>query len=299
METEHFPPPGPPPLLDQDELVTLASQGYLPVELSEAFQSDLKALFDALESFHEHSPKDKAALYPAKQGTEFGYYRVEGEKEYVTLRCSSAGRGDAGMEALAAKVWEQAGSLLHRILCDIARATDLPPSVWDEMLDGTLTLPTHEKDVTGTLLRLFKYFPDQGIAGEHTDLGLLTLCVGTRPGLQCLPRDEDEPEWSNITGPVVLVGQTLRALSKGIILPGIHRVVSNPEGRFSIVFALRHTFKHSIDLRRFGGDDVVDPRKLWEMLKIGVVNVNARKDLRSMQRKHLDEQRLRELAGQG
>ena len=188
--------------------------------------------------------------------------------------------------------------LLHRILCDLARANDLSCSVWDQILDGTLTLPDHQKDMTATLLRMFKYLPNQGFADQHTDLGLLTLCAGTQPGLQCLKRDEEEPYWVN-ADPVVLVGQTMRILSDGLIRPGIHKVVPSPKGRFSIVYALRHTFKHQIDLERFGGEGTVDPKKMLEVLKTGVVNINAKKDQRDKQRKDLVEKRQADVMGQG
>ena len=298
-EMDFAPPPGPPPLLSKDDLVTIARQGYLPVTLSDSLKSDLDKLFEKLEAFYAQPLQLKKELYPEKHFTEFGYYHVEDEKEYVTLRRSSDQGGDPELETFAAKVWQQAGALLHRMLCDIARATELPPSVWDQMLDGTLTLPANETDMTATLLRLFKYFPGQGFAGKHTDLGLLTLCCGTAPGLQCLKNDEVEPCWVDAQGPVVLVGQTLRALSDGLIRPGVHQVVPNPKGRFSVVFALRHSFKHQIDLERFGGEGSVDPRKLWEQLKIGVVNVNARKDLRDKQRQIQEAMRAAQSKGQG
>ena len=299
-EAEDFAPPlGPPPLFNEDQLVQLARQGFLPLSLTNELTSDLQCLFQRLEAFYDQDLDTKKFHFPEKLGTEFGYYHIEGEKEYVTLRCRSSFGGDRGLETLAARVWQQAGVLLHRILGDIARATDLPCSVWDQLLGGTLTLPEDENDMTSTLLRMFKYLPDQGLAEQHTDLGLLTLCVGTRPGLQCLKRDEEEPYWVDAAGPVVLVGKTLTALSNGLIRPGIHKVVPNPEGRYSIVYALRHSFKHQIDLERFGGEGSIDPKKLWERIKAGVVNINATKELRGKMRQERDEKRKADIGGQG
>ena len=296
---EFAPPPGPPPLLNQNQLILLARQGFLPLTLPDLLTSNLQSLFQQLESFYDGSVNTKKLLYPQKLGTEFGYYLVEGEKEYVTLRCRSSSGGDENLETLAAQVWQQAGTLMHRILCDIARANEFPCSVWDQMVDGTLTLPARQDNMSPSLLRMFKYSPAQGFAAEHIDLGLLTLCVGTGPGLQCLKRDEGEPYWVDAEGPVVLVGKTLRALSSGLIRPGLHKVVPSPEGRFSVVYALRHSFKHQIDLERLGGEGSVDPRELWERLKAGVVNINATKELREKQRKDWDQKREADVVGQG
>ncbi|RMZ81722.1 hypothetical protein DV738_g1924, partial [Chaetothyriales sp. CBS 135597] len=282
------PPLGPPPLLNQEELKHLVQQGFLFLPLSDSLVSSIQKLFQYLELFYQKPLEDKKAMYPAKLGTEFGFYHVENEKEYVTLRC------------------RQSGILLHRILCDIARASGLASSVWDQILDGTLSLPANESDMTHTLLRMFKYYPGQGVAERHTDLGLLTLCVGTRPGLQCLKCDngqeDQEPSsyWVDATGPVVLVGQTLRTLASGLIRPGIHQVVPTPEGRLSVVYTLRHSTRHhQIDLERFGLEGSLDPNDLWKSLKLGFVNINARKDIRARMRRELDDKRQGCLTGQG
>ncbi|RMZ86564.1 hypothetical protein DV736_g6205, partial [Chaetothyriales sp. CBS 134916] len=300
-DQEHFAPPlGPPPLLNQKDVILLVQQGFLFLPLSDSLVSSIHKLFQYLESFYQQAIENKKTMYPAKLGTEFGFYHVENEKEYVTLRCRSGDGGDAMLEDLGAEVWRQSGILLHRILCDIARESGLASSIWDQILDGTLSLPANESAMTGTLLRMFKYYPGQGVAERHTDLGLLTLCVGTQPGLQCLKCDgEQQPYWVDATGPVVLVGQTLRALGNGQIRPGVHQVVPNPEGRLSIVYTLRHSSRHQIDLERFGGEGSVDPTKLWESLKLGFVNINARKDVRAKMRKELTEKRQAYLAGQG
>ncbi|RMZ79045.1 hypothetical protein DV737_g3593, partial [Chaetothyriales sp. CBS 132003] len=292
-DQEHFTPPlGPPPLLNQEELLLLARQGFLFLPLSDSLVSSIHKLFQYLESFYQQTLEDKKTMYPAKLGTEFGFYHVENEKEYVTLRCRSGDGGDGTLEDLAAEVWQQSGILLHRILCDIARDSGLATSIWDQILDGTLALPANESGMTHALLRMFKYYPGQGVAEKHTDLGLLTLCVGTQPGLQCLRCDGDQqPYWVDATGPVVLVGQTLRALGNGLLRTGVHQVVPSPEGRLSIVYTLRHSSKHQIDLERFGGEGSVDPAKLWESLKLGFVNINARKDVRAKMRKELADKR--------
>ena len=284
METEtsdFVPPAGPPPLLNTEQIETLARQGWLKVPLSATSTANLTKLFTQLSIFCDLPVDQKKATYPEKLLTEFGYYHVQDEKEYVTLRCSQ--HPESAFETIASRVWRDSSSLLHRVLCDIARAAELPTSVWDQVLDGTLSLPETENDMTPTLLRMFRYEPDSGFAGRHVDLGLLTLCVGTKAGLQALDRDADAETWEDAWEPTILIGKTLQVLTNGLIRPGVHKVVPNSEGRNSIVFTLRHSFRHQIDLDRFGGEGNVDPKELWEQMKDGVVNINARKDFREKQ----------------
>ena len=293
--SDYAPPTGPPPLLNTEQIETLARQGWLNVPLSTLSTANLTKLFNQLSAFCDLPIEQKKATYPEKLLTEFGYYHVQDEKEYVTLRCSQ--HPESEFEKTASQVWRDSSSLLHRALCDIARAAELPPSVWDQVLDGNLALPDKEADMTPTLLRMFRYEPNSGFAGRHVDLGLLTLCVGTKPGLQALDRDTDEETWVDAWEPTILIGKTLQVLTNGLIRPGVHKVVPNPEGRHSIVFTLRHSFRHQIDLERFGGEGSVDPKELWEQMKDGVVNINARKDFREKQAAKSKE-RLRKLRKQ-
>jgi len=280
------PPPGPPPLLPEDELISLARQGWVSLPRSQSLDRMVSSLFKTASEFFDLPAEDKARLYPSKQGTEFGYYRVSDEKEYATLRCHV--HGESALERDAAQVWEASALLLHRALYDVARARHLPISVWDDILDGTLTLPKNEQEMTYTLLRLFRYFPASGFAAEHTDLGLLTICFGKGQGLQVMDFSLPSPTWVDVDGPVILAGQTLRALSRGVIRAGLHRVVGNPQGRSSIVFALRHSSRHEIDLKAFGGQGTVHPRLLWNRIRVGKVNINAVKEIREEQRAKLD-----------
>jgi isopenicillin N synthase-like dioxygenase len=172
--------------------------------------------------------------------------------------------------------------------------------VWDDILDGTLTMPAAEDQMTYTLLRLFRYFPTTGVVAEpHTDLGLLTLCVGDRGGLEVLDRTrstDDHPVWIDAASEAqtqteqqtqtatILVGQTLKALSNETFNAGIHRVVGNPEGRHSVVFALRHSSRHDVDFGLFGGEGRVRASELWRFIEVGKVNINTVKKRRDAQR---------------
>lgn len=297
--TEFVPPSEPPPLLNTEQIETLVRQGWLKLPLSDPAWANLRRLFEQLTKFFDQPLEEKKRLYPEKFNTEFGYYHVQDEKEYITLRCSQ--HPSSSLEEVASQVWRDSASFLHRALCDIGRAAELPHTAWDQLVDGALVIPANEDDMTPTLLRMFRYEPGSGFAGKHTDLGLLTLCVGTKPGLQALDRDAEQDQWVDAWEPTILVGKTLTILSNGLIKPGLHKVVPNAEGRHSIVFTLRHSLRHQIDLERFGGEGSVDPKELWNQMKDGVVNINARKEFRDKQRAQNDEKlrQLREASSQG
>lgn len=293
-----LPPAGPPPFLSQASLHTLVRQGWLPLSLPPHLDSATGRLFDESNAYFSLPSSLRAALYPPRSGTDWGYYDIAGEKAFLTLRCGV--HPETSLEATAAQFWQHAAVLLHRILCDLARANGLPWDIWDDMLDGTLSLPENANDASGTLLRLFKYEASGGFAGEHTDLGLLTLCVGTAPGLECLDLEAsvtaDDKVWVDVTGPVVLVGQTIRSLSDALINAGIHRVRATEEGRYSAVFALRHGWRKDIDMEKFGGEGRVKPRQLYEKMKIGVMNINANGAMREKQMKEVERLRKEEEA---
>ena len=288
----HFEPPlGPPPLLSAQQLITLARQGWLSIDLPGDFIQELQSATLSSGQFFDQSIEQKKSLYPANQGTEYGYYHVEDEKEYITFR--NQVHPEISTEQAITKVWRTAALLLHRVLCDIARGTGLSHSIWDNILDGCLELPHASEAMTPTLLRTFRYFPQSGFAGEHSDLGLLTLCVGSSRGLEVVDRTKGEGGWVDAGRSCILIGEYLSELSNRLIRPGLHRVVGTEEGRSSIVFALRPSFRHPLDLSLFGGHGVIDPRELWQKIKSSKVNINATKDIRDGQREKQRAQRDR------
>ena len=281
---EFLPPPHPPQVLDDDQILALAQNGWINYELPQHILNSLEQVSLASKEFFDLSADSKAHKYPQADGTECGYYIVENEKEYVTMR--SRVQQNSHLEDVAAKLWSEVTALLHRMLCDLGREMDLPNDIWDKLLDGCLSLPEHASDMTPTLLRLFQYFPKSGFAAKHTDLGFLTLCVGDGRGLQVLkPGCSDE--WVDVDGPVILAGEVLRILSINMIRAGQHRVVENPNGRSSIVFALRPSLKHDIDLDQFGIGGSISAEELWKQIHTRKVNINAIKDIREKQREQM------------
>ncbi|KAL8685229.1 MAG: hypothetical protein Q9224_005904, partial [Gallowayella concinna] len=260
-------PAHPPPLLNADQVLELAQTGYLPLELPPPLIISLQELLRLSTDLFSQDISTKESQFPTAQGTELGYYLVENEKEYLTLRHQYIGDTATTPVSLAtAKFWTLAASFLYRILADLSTALDIPLQAWEPLLDGCLGLPTSKAEATPTLLRLFNYFPDAGAAERHTDTGFLTLCIGTASGLQvwrpCLEDSTSPPSglWIDAgTQPTVLVGKTLQLLSAGRVNAGLHRVMTNPKGRQSVVFALRPSLRHpKLDLAPFGDPSVVN-----------------------------------------
>lgn len=74
------------------------------------------------------------------------------EKEYVQLRCCvHTGK----LESTAAKLWLYVGGFPKRIHCDLANGLLLNPYIWDDLLDGMMTMHGSEEEMaSGTLFEL-------------------------------------------------------------------------------------------------------------------------------------------------
>ncbi|KAK4549160.1 hypothetical protein LTR36_007618 [Oleoguttula mirabilis] len=277
------PPSGPPPLLTAEQIRHLAFQGWLAIDLPHQLGNALSTLSRSADSFFEQDHAVKRKLYPPSRGTECGFYQVPGEKEYLTLRHGIAGE----LEEQARQVWHEAALLLHRILCDLTRAGGYNIYAWSHLLENSLDLPKDDSDGDNitSLLRLFRYYPTAGVAEEHVDIGLLTLCIGSAKGLQVRDRSKDKPEWIDAQGPIVLVGDMARTLMRNQVRAGLHRVVGNPQGRSSIVFALRPYLKHPTNLSAFGGEGLIDTKECFDKIRGRKFNINATKNVRERQQK--------------
>lgn len=286
------PPSHPPPLLNDEQILFLAQQGHLPLQLPPAVAYLYKEAMNKIKDFFDQPMDMKVRDYPvSKAGLETGYTFLAEEKEYLTLRHACRPKFDE-MQNLIEQLWSKTAAVLHRALADLALAMNIMPEAWDPILDGSLCMPSSTKDATTTILRIFHYFSASGIVSEeHTDLGLLTLCVSNEPGLQVLLRDERDgsSRWVDVEGPTLLVGQVLRTLSQNRVRAGIHRVVGNPTGRNSIVFALRPSLRHDkLDLASFGGKGTLGMSQFWNDIRGSRFNVNAHKEEREEQKKALE-----------
>lgn len=272
----------------------MAQQGHLQLQLPPSLLVLYEQLAAASTSFFEQPPHVKLQDYPPVSATQTGYTSIEGEKEYITFRYVTRPGSDP-LEILARQVWQETSTLLYRVLADLARAMGLTYGSWDSILDGCFSMPPRRDEATQTQLRTFRYFPDSGTAEAHADLGLLTLCVGLGKGLQVLDQGSNFPksaEWIDVEGPTLLVGQVLRTLAGNRLRAGLHRVVGNPAGRQSIVFALRPSLRHDqTNLALFGGEGIVSMSELWAEIRGSKFSVNARRKVRAAQKEHLEAKR--------
>ena len=285
MEDYHAPPPHPPPLLSFDDVQNLLSQGHLPLTLPVKLQECMESLRLSSGKFFQQPDDVKSATYPASHHTESGYYDVNGEKEYVTFRRIQNADNVTELDSLVRKMWQLTTSILTRVLYDLSAALNIPYDAWTPLLDGCLNVPLGDVDTKlPTLLRVFKYMPNKGTAGVHTDNGLLTLCDGRDNGLQVfVPDIGDTPGyWKDADGPTILIGDTLRILSWGRARAGRHRVIANNEGRSSIVFALRASLRApEVDLTPFGDvGNRVCPADLYKHMNSRKHNINQRKPVK-------------------
>jgi len=296
--TGWVPPIGPPPLLTPKQVHQLIDQGHLSVSLPLHIHNLLARLSAEGSAFFDQPEQVKSSAFPASHGTQCGYYSIEGQKEYLSLRHSPPNT-TSDLHSYARDLWALVAGYLHRILGDVSTALGIPQEAWAPLLEDSLAMPKNESvdPSLPTLLRLFRYAPNEGVADEHIDNGFLTLCVGDSKGLQVLSRPVNsgqpdqtpeppqrqteaewaEAEWADAAGPTVLVGGMLHVLSLGRCRAGKHRVVANPVGRSSTVFALRPCLRYDIDLEQFGGCGSVHAKELYGEVKGNRKSVNARK----------------------
>ena len=285
MEEDFAPPPYPPPLLSSEQLLSFAAQGHMPLPLSLPLQQSYAKVFEAASRFFAQREETKSTLYPSPPGRpELGYTKNAGEKQYLTLRC--AAHPESELENHVRDAWRDTGMLLLRILVDLAHAMGLadPHRVWDLVLDGCLALPASEEEATPTIFRMFEYAPLSGVAEPHFDIGLLTLCVCQGDGLEVNHLTGEGRVWKAADGPTLLIGTALQSLTGTKVRAGRHRVVANPNGRSSIIFALRPSLRHEVDLRLFSGGVTESLKEFWEQHISERYNINATAEERERQK---------------
>lgn len=182
---------------------------------------------------------------------EWGYYRLAQKESYALRNCVVPSE-----LCTAIPCFDATAALAMACLQHIASQMH-----WDFELLRNMTrdhlLPEIEK--SSTVFRILHYdsqCADQFGCQIHQDLGLLSIvfCTPT-PALEIY--DYQAGEWLDIeamTPPyeaIVMVGETLAALSNGFLLPCTHRVRSIAGRRISIVFQLRVDGDAMIDTKLF------------------------------------------------
>lgn len=345
---KYAPPPGPPPSSHRDplpliptsspvpDLQSFADRGWATLDLTT--HPTLAQSFTTIFSISQHffalddSSKQPWKASSAKQASELGWSRVEGEKQILTLRsCKST---PPELLSAATEAWKEVGELLAELARSIARSLGLPEDAFSGMIDPCIAIP--QTKGSASLLRLFRYDrppprePIQVVAQPHRDLGLLTLVVGHSPGLDVWERDptisdptrghwiaiESQGRTDDHKGMMasVLIGQTMSFLTQGRYRPGHHRVSvaaasessaldENPEAafRYSTVFALR---PHPVTLRVsdfespitgpfLSSESVLDAGELFRSISNQAWNINISKEVREEQKKRLQEQKMK------
>ncbi|KAF1846997.1 uncharacterized protein K460DRAFT_278865 [Cucurbitaria berberidis CBS 394.84] len=231
---------------------------------SHPLQQAYESLFAASQAFFDQSDEEKT-IWKHKLGSEEGWSKIQGEKEFITLRtleyCPEVLRGPAE------RYWNLMGAHLSSTLGRISTSLGLPDGEEQglrQFVGPCGTMQSTDATKTATMLRLFRYegWDAKVVAEPHSDLGLLSMVVGNVPGLEVWDGRtwfdvEREVEKSGKKGASMLAGRQLERLSNGRYPAGGHRVVSyglpgpnlenntpgNSSGgkryRFSIVFVLR------------------------------------------------------------
>lgn len=201
------------------------------------YHHGMKAMID-VKSFFSNDLMYKKTFSHA-QKIEIGYYDLR-NKETFCVRNQCLPR-----ELLSCiDYFDAVSRLAFEYLSSLANALG-----WD--IQQLLAVTKHHRlpleSNSSSLLRLLNYHPseqDQDACDIHEDLGLLSIIIKTdMPALEVYHfRDS---EWFAIeqaakpTEAIILVGETLSALSNHYLLPATHRVRASISERVSMVYQLR------------------------------------------------------------
>lgn len=132
----------------------LADQGWSTITFDEQedqlFQS-YQVLLQACKVFFDQ-PESYKESYKSNLGSEEGWSRVEGEKEFITLRTLQ--NTPEELRAAAKSFWHQAAALLQQLLRRISESLDLEAKHLTIFSKPCLALSDTR---VATMLRLFRY----------------------------------------------------------------------------------------------------------------------------------------------
>lgn len=277
-------------------------------------QSAYQDLFAAAQAFFD-SPDEEKVKWKHRLGSEEGWTKIPGEKEFITLRTLSY-TPDV-LKSSAKRYWDLMGAHLSSTLGRISTSLGLPDAE-DRGLRKFIGPCAHmgetEEEKTATMLRIFRYegWDAKVVAEPHADLGLLSAVVGDVPGLEVW----DGYGWKDIergyTGhqATYTVGRQLERLSNGRYPAGGHRVVSyglpSPvqeleEGekkryRHSVVFVLRAHVRVVVESKELETSITgkwaepvsgVTAGKMYEDIRSKHFNINIGMEEREKQRRNI------------
>ncbi|PBP17544.1 2og-Fe oxygenase family protein [Diplocarpon rosae] len=227
------------PRVHPGHILALLDQGWTTTELdrdpSDSLHSSYLNLLQASRAFFD-MPQEYKRKFKTQHGTEEGWSRVEGEKESITLR--TIHNTPCELQEVAASYWNEASCLLSEALGKVAESLDLPAKALTVYSKPCTALGAEE---TATMLCLFRYEVFKGskskiVAESHADLGLLSLVIGDKPGLEV--RDTGINVWFPIERSYkspqgsLLIGRQLERLSNGCYNAGGLRVLSYPSAAY-------------------------------------------------------------------
>lgn len=328
------------PLVLSQHTPNLAFQGWttvsFPVPSSECpsqhpVHRGFENLFESSKAFFDQ-PFEEKEKWKTKLGSEEGWSRVEGEKEFITIR-TIEGTPEILRDA-AKQCWAAAGDLMDAMLGRVSESLDMDGGEGEgglrQFVGPCKRLGEMKRDRTPTMLRLFRYEGDESkiVAEPHSDLGLLSMVMGATPGLEVwdIPSKSWFPIEKTYQQPSasLLVGRQLERLTNFRYRAGGHQVrsygvptspppsqPSDPKKhnyRYSIVFVLRAHSPVAIDtdaLTTPVTGDFHTPIKgitagqMFEQIRGAHFNINTNLEERDKQKRLLIESRQKAAAAKG
>ncbi|KAF2008391.1 hypothetical protein BU24DRAFT_429410 [Aaosphaeria arxii CBS 175.79] len=298
---------------------------------SHPIQTAYEDLFRASAAFFD-LPDEEKEKWKTRHGSEEGWSKIPGEKEFITLR-TLAYTPDV-LKGPAKRYWDLMGSHLDACLGRISSTLDIPDGENEGLrrfVGPCKEMGDHEEQKTATMLRLFRYegWQEKIVAEPHADLGLLSCVVGDVPGLEVWNGAQHIPIEKDYSTPcaTLLGGRQLERLSNFRYPAGGHRVVAYGKSvgkgaaasqvsrkepakyRFSIVFVLRAHEDVMVDTDLLKTEITgpwrepikdVTAGKLYAELRGAHFNINTGMKERNEQRKRIEERkRLGVKTGEG
>jgi hypothetical protein len=163
-ETEEFSPPaGPPPRWVRPVILSTTEdpayhhifhkEGWTKLDLSQTPSAfgKMEGLLQASQLFFQTQDDHKKAWVVNEEGTEEGYYKVEGEKEFYTIRHSKC---PPELKSAAIASWGAIHQLFDEVLTNIEISLSLSSGALKRF-----AIPSKVLDETkrSSMLRLFRY----------------------------------------------------------------------------------------------------------------------------------------------
>lgn len=142
----------------------LSDQGWSTVTYDgpdDVLRKSSEALFEAGKAFFD-LPESYKERFNTQKGSEEGWSRVEGEKEFITLRTLE--NTPEELKEAASTYWRNAGEYLNELLGYVAKSLGLPAEALTAYSQPCIELGWER---TATMLRIFRY---EGFEGQQSKI---------------------------------------------------------------------------------------------------------------------------------